>query len=205
MGANVLGFNNENVHDFGIDRCQARWLATCLPTWDGPSMTKTCARLPMRLLLLSLAMNRISTPKYRANKPEATTSTMAANQQTSNPDDEVYDIFPLGDDGQAPPAPPPRYRHRRTRTPNRQVHHLPRSTPRRRERVELGPWEAATCCPRRPPSPHAGPRRPARPVHPGPLAAAILRSIAVDCERRRLLPLLPNRRQRPYSFQPRLV
>lgn len=32
---------------------------------------------------------------------------MAANQQTSNPDDEVYDIFPLGDDGQAPPAPPP--------------------------------------------------------------------------------------------------
>lgn len=51
----------------------------------------------MRLLLLSLAMNRISTPKNRANKPEATTATMAANQQTSNPDDEVYDIFPLGD------------------------------------------------------------------------------------------------------------
>lgn len=153
----------------------------------------------MRLLLLSLAMNRISTPKNRANKPEATTATMAANQQTSNPDDEVYDIFPLGDDGQAPPAPP-----RGTG-----IDGLGRPTDKctichdlHLVGVELGPWEAATCCPRRPPSPHAGPRRPARPVHPGPLAAAILPSIAVDCERRRRLPLLPNRRQRPYSFKP---
>jgi hypothetical protein len=43
--------------------------------------------------------------KNRTDTPEPATI-IAANQRTPDSDEEVYDIFPLGENGQTPPMPP---------------------------------------------------------------------------------------------------